>query len=349
MAIEYQLHPAVGIARVGNSPTSFYLAPEAIGGLPLECDEYGNLRLSHGRPRPVERFKDETGRIRRQASPFRILLFDDSSSSTPARELSLADPDVASIEWTVHLANKKAVWYPFSVEAGSLMFPNNSYADRGISPRNQDVTGRDKRQKLIIDPGPRTIAGAQRKVSVSRQNIPSDYKFGSFPDAKRPYAIEQLGDLVTDEKGRLSVLGGFGHCCGSTPMVGFFEGAGWYDDVSDGPVNCNIVLKNGRAITLSAWVIVAPPKFAPELVNVVTLDDIMYDVGVRYLDYRPDLYQRTHGWNPQFKANYKTDVETIVRRMAGYQWVANVPFMATCAAPRFDLADPSPANRPNRE
>lgn len=349
MAMQYQLHPAVGVARVGNSPDSFYLAPEAIGALPVECDEYGNPQLLEGKPTPVERFKDKADRIRRQASRFRIFGFDDSDPSGPGRELSLADPAVASIEWTVHLANKKAVWYPFSIQAGNLMLPHNSYTDRHIDPRNQDVTGTKQRQKLIIDPGPRSIAGAQRKVPVSRHNIPPDYAFGSFPEAEHPYAIEQLGDLVTDAQGRLVILGGFGHCCGETPMLGFFEGAGWYDDVSDGPVTCKILMKNGQTIALHAWVIVAAPKFAPEVVNVVTLDDIMYDVAVRYLDYQPDLYQRTGGWNPDFQASCRRDVEPLVRRMARYQWVANVPFMATCAAPRFDLSDPSPANRPNRE
>lgn len=349
MALRYQLHPAVGVARVGNSPDGFYLAPETIGGLPLECDDYGNPRLVEGKPKPVEQFKDEEGRIRRQASRFRISVFDDSDPSDPGCELSLSDADVVSIEWTVHLANKKAAWYPFSVQAGNLMLPHNSYQERDISPRNQTVTGTKERQKLIIDPGPRIISGAQCKVPVSRQNIPTDYAFGSFPTATHPYAVEQLGDLRTDAQGRLLILGGFGRCCGSTPIFGFFEGAGWYDDVSDGPVTCKVVLKNQKPVYLHAWVVVAAPKFAPELVNVVTLDDIMYDVAVRYLDHQPDLYRRTGGWNPDFKASYRGDVEPIVRRMARYHWAANVPFMATCAAPHFDLSDPSPANRHNRE
>ena len=88
MALRYQLHPALGVARIGNSPDSFYLAPEAIGALPVECDEHGNPRLVEGKPKPVEQFKDEEGRIRRQATRFRIFVFDDSKPSDPGREVS---------------------------------------------------------------------------------------------------------------------------------------------------------------------------------------------------------------------------------------------------------------------
>lgn len=31
----YKIHPAIGIARVGNSPIAFYLAPESTGTLPI--------------------------------------------------------------------------------------------------------------------------------------------------------------------------------------------------------------------------------------------------------------------------------------------------------------------------
>jgi len=38
MTIRYSIDPAVGVARVGNSPDEFYLEPERIGGLPTACD-----------------------------------------------------------------------------------------------------------------------------------------------------------------------------------------------------------------------------------------------------------------------------------------------------------------------
>ena len=45
MATIYRIHPAIGIARVGDSPDQFYLAPERIGDLPIACDEQGNADL----------------------------------------------------------------------------------------------------------------------------------------------------------------------------------------------------------------------------------------------------------------------------------------------------------------
>ena len=40
----YKIHPGIGIARLGNSDTEFYLAPETPAGLPQECDAQGNPR-----------------------------------------------------------------------------------------------------------------------------------------------------------------------------------------------------------------------------------------------------------------------------------------------------------------
>lgn len=37
-----RIHPSVGVARLGNSPEQFYLAPEKIGQLPFEADPFGN-------------------------------------------------------------------------------------------------------------------------------------------------------------------------------------------------------------------------------------------------------------------------------------------------------------------
>jgi hypothetical protein len=54
MASTFKIHPAIGLARVGNSPTAFYLAPETEGVLPIDCDADGNPIISiDGRPPPA--------------------------------------------------------------------------------------------------------------------------------------------------------------------------------------------------------------------------------------------------------------------------------------------------------
>ena len=51
----YKIHPAIGIARLGNSD-EFYLAPETTGGLPIACKPDGTV---DGPEHPVTQFKDD--------------------------------------------------------------------------------------------------------------------------------------------------------------------------------------------------------------------------------------------------------------------------------------------------
>ncbi|MGF7181867.1 LodA/GoxA family CTQ-dependent oxidase [Tunturiibacter psychrotolerans] len=160
MATHYSIGPSIGVARVGNSPDSFYVAPESINGLPTECNLDGILHVVDGLPVPVRKFKDAQGRIRRQAALFRIYRFEDGA---PAVEVTLADPTVQQISWSAHLANKKACWYNFAELQGNLLYgQDNSYDNQGIKRRNESESGPEKRKKLIIDPGPRNLTGARQ-------------------------------------------------------------------------------------------------------------------------------------------------------------------------------------------
>ena len=173
MPTRYDIHPSIGIARVGNSPDSFYVAPDAIGGLPFECDADGNRILVNGAPQTVRTFKDDRKRVRRQAAVFTIFAYEDDRH--PPRAVSLADADVERIEWTAHLANKKAAWYQNQELDGDLMLGNaNSYAKRHVPFRNAHVTGEERRQALIIDPGPRTVRGILRIEGVAAARLTED-------------------------------------------------------------------------------------------------------------------------------------------------------------------------------
>lgn len=372
----YQVHPAVGVARLGNSREEFYLEPEAIGGLPIECDRNGNPRIENGRPVLTKKFKDAEGRIKRQGAQFRIYAFDSNDPNDPGREVTLDDPEVESIEWTVHLANKKAVWYNNDQFIGNTYLaadPNavtehaNYYPPPNTPPspvvdaslRNWNVGlepgggHRDdtRRKELIIDPGPRTVSRPGVHQKFSRDTIPADYKHGSFPKhADRvPYEIDTLGEMMMANNGRLVVLGGFGHAGGQAPIATYTGADTWFDDISDGPVWCRLKLKGqAEPIELTAWTLVGSPKYAPELRNISTLDDIMFDVGVRFYDLVPDLY-RNGAYNPNYVANYDRDVQPIFDRIGDYIWVANVQSMVAFINPRFNGRDASEANRRNRE
>jgi L-Lysine epsilon oxidase N-terminal/L-lysine epsilon oxidase C-terminal domain len=380
MAFRYSIHPSIGIARVGNSGFSgsgknslgeFYLEPEEIGGLPIECDQQGNSLN-----RAVTQFKDDEGKIKRQAARFRIFKFDDEKPGDPGMEVTVRDKDVKSIEWTAHIANKKGAWWNFAELQGNLMLGDweqikvrgrnvwrntNSYescmarhSDSTVSMRNSSVTDEAARQKLIIDPGPRSVRGpSQKPVEFSRDNIPKNYPHGSFPDASavtQGWPINTLGAILTDDAGRLLVLGGYGLSGGNQPITSYAGADSWNDDISDGPVYCTLTLKNGDVLKLDAWVTVGSPKYAPELVNIVTLDDIMFDVGVRFFDLVPAMYDgKKQTWNKNYTANYKRDIEPIIRRPMDSMWVSNVPSMAPFFAPPFNPQDNSESNRENRE
>src|ERR1044072_7221037 len=120
MAItEVRIHPAIGIARVGNSDSDFFIGPEK----------------RWDRAPPARGYKDAQCRIKRQAARFRIFGYD---NSVPV-ELTAAN---AKIEWTVHLVNRKAV---------GPGFPSGGTRNAGFSGPDRDA--------LIIDPGSRTLDG----------------------------------------------------------------------------------------------------------------------------------------------------------------------------------------------
>jgi len=330
------IHPSIGIARLGNSPTEICLSPDSIGGLPYDSDNFGN------KIGPITSFKDSIGRVKRQGQPFKILTDD-------GEELNLDSPNVASITWTVHLANKKAEWYQYSELQGNLLYgEENSYENQNIPKRNPENT--TDRQNLFIDPGPRSIFGRQQSIGFDVSNVPEGYP-AQYPntDPKYGVGITTLGNLVTDDQGRLVVLGGFGNAGGDLPLISYGGSSTWHDDISDGPVYCLISFNDGTApISLSAWCIVGSPDFAPEIVNISNLSDTMFDVGVRCFNLVPELYSNGQ-YNQSFTANFKRDILPIINRISRYQWVANVQPMMAFASYQFDYSDASADNLQNRQ
>lgn len=343
MTYSYVLSPSIGVARLGNSRDEFYLAPIKIGGLPRECDSYGNETKQ-----AFTVFKDQSGRVKRQAQDFRIFR---TQNNRDFEEITLATEGVQSIEWTVHLANKKAAWYQFKELQGNLLLgEDNSYANQKVPLRNAKTTRTEDRRKLIIDPGPRTVSGKNQSQEVGRYNIPPDYKFGSFPNPRPKYGwpIDSLGTLKTDSEGRLLVLGAYGNAGGDTQIEGYGGADAWFDDTADGPIFATVKLATGDSIQLSGWVICASPDFAPEIVNISTLDDTMFDVAVRHFNLVPELYSNGQ-WQQDFAVNYQRDILPLIQRISRYQWVSNVQPMSAFYSASFDFGDPSERNAVNRK
>ncbi|MCE3603887.1 LodA/GoxA family CTQ-dependent oxidase [Massilia sp. P8910] len=147
-AIAYcRIHPGLGIARVGNSPDGYYCGPESPGEV---VDPPGG-------------YKDADGRIKRQAARFRIYAYD--ANDQPIRELTAVE---ASITWTVHLANRKAVNNMFLGRFWQSQYPDFYEKNPHAPPlRNQQIPGGSpERERLVIDPGPRSISGTDPGVRV---------------------------------------------------------------------------------------------------------------------------------------------------------------------------------------
>ncbi len=192
LAHRYEIHPSVGVARVGSSPESFYLAPEMIGGQPIACDEQGNPILVDGVPQPVTQFKDEQGRIKRQAALFRIYRYDDAR---PGEGIAVTadQADVVKLEWTAHLANKKAIWYQFAELEGDLMLGDvkngrntNSYQACGVPLRNASTIDGNERRKADHRPWPTRAGQAKRIGELLAREYPARLYLWRVPAAAQP-------------------------------------------------------------------------------------------------------------------------------------------------------------------
>jgi L-Lysine epsilon oxidase N-terminal/L-lysine epsilon oxidase C-terminal domain len=267
----YKIHPAIGVARIGNSPSAFFIGPEVPGRPPEGDATVGST---------VPPFKDG-GKIKRQGARFRVWRYDDDGKGKykPVEEKTLDSKDVEWIRWTVHLANKKAAFFQFNGLLGDVV-----YGPSGVTPkrRNASVT---HPKHLWIDPGERRIKGRNKKVEILKGNAPVG-QTERWPLTPPTPAIDRLGEVRTDGAGRLIVLGGLG-VIGSVPgaaaIGSYANNDGWYDDVSDGPVNATIKIKGiSRPIpAVGAWCLCGPPSFSPFARNVVSLWDTLFDLAAR--------------------------------------------------------------------
>ena len=273
------IHPAIGIARVGNSQDGFFLGPE----------------VPEVAPNPGT-FKDSQGAVKRQAARFRLYGLD--RQGQVVKELTAADGEIT---WFAHLANKKAAWYQFQLALDCPEARQWPQSLQQSSRRNATYTG-GTRNQLVIDPGQREISGTNIEGG--------QYKFDSGSFLGNPV---YLGELRTDENGRLIILGGRGHS--GTPLpnnraTAFGNNDGWHDDVSDGPVRASIKLGEKTLWATPAWVVVAPPAFAPGIQAVVTLYDIAYQANL----------DAGRG-NPHRSVSFTRDIYPILQRLTRLQWV----------------------------
>lgn len=298
-----KIFPSIGIMRVGNSPDEYFIGPEIPGHYEL----------------PAGGFKDAQCRIKRQAARFRLYGYDNEGS----KPIEITDQNAAQIKWTVKLANKKASWeciHPKGDDIGKL--------------RNEWYTNiiKGDRDDLNIKPSPHSLTGANQG--------PVKFDDGKFLKKENGKYVKGetvlLGEMLTDEIGRLLVLGGLGKSGGVEPegVTGYpqfestYNSPGWFDDIADGPVTAEVTLKNGKVFTeqdvLPAWVISAPPDYVPQMAHLTTFYDALRQTAL-------DQAQ-TKNWPDEMIKNLKApdqpsfteDVLPILQRVVDLFWVSDL-------------------------
>ncbi|NHZ81201.1 hypothetical protein F2P44_18250 [Massilia sp. CCM 8695] len=371
----FRIHPAVGVARVGNSE-EFVIAPETMAGAPIAPGQVlsGGLPIRAGSEADPVRsgdLRDAQGALKRQAARFRIFHYAPQASESWPRgdgtEVGIGTRieglTVTDIIWTVHLANKKA--NTFVLEETHL--PGiDGYAEGQLPPiRNaalplqQASHSTDKIailnlpervRKLTIDPGPRTIAGARASAVhfdkataasyydaasasvVALARYPMSFPGDAFARMDSPAGpIDTLGSLLTDERGRLLVVGGFGRASGwaqvaPTPLNDDVNNDQWFDDTSDGPVSATLVFDDGsHAVVHGAWVTTTDPAYAPQIPNIVSLWDDVYDCWVRKMALAPAIFNaKTGTYRSDYKPSFDDQLAPMFTSAALQQWTVNM-------------------------
>lgn len=238
-------------------------------------------------------YRDARGRLKRQAARFRIYGYD-----TAGQVVTELTADNADISWSVHVANKKGAWYDFDF---ALDLPEAATEESGR--RNSSIQG-SERNNLVIDPKPREISGR------SQESQPFDT--GTFLGAP-----VYLGELRTDEAGRLIFLGGRGKSASPLgySLTTFANNPGWHDDTSDGPVKA-VVKIAGRPVPVDpAWVVTGPPNYSPDIVSPQTMYDVVRNAISNLLIPK------------QKRPSFRKDILPLLRQCVDAQWV-NGGFMA---------------------
>jgi hypothetical protein len=141
----YEIHPSIGISRVGTSD-QFFLGPEP--GVP-----------------PPTTYRDQKGKLLRQAARFRIFA---CQRDARGRLIKATEVDAAraQVEWTVHLVNRKG--------DAEVFPPSPSRRDQAGKRRNARIANR---ADLVIDPGLRTLRGPGERAAFDggkflRKSVP---------------------------------------------------------------------------------------------------------------------------------------------------------------------------------
>jgi hypothetical protein len=366
----FRVHPTINFARLGTSK-EYYLSPDTNAGMPVAgSSTTGGLPIKPGTENQTidaSDIRDAEGNLKRQAARFRLFSYDlDGKDVYPGAATTqeivqgskLANGKVVKdIIWTVHVANKKSAAFAVVPLVGIDAYAGNNLPQLRNPQVYSDVNSTRRLSALVIDPGPRALAAsAKSKVHFDAKSTPSWSNNGAveelpsyqkyFPQGKlyEPAGkLDSLGEMLTDEQGRLLVLSGHGRTAAQydeygdpVPLTGDLNNASWFDDTSDGAVSATVVFEDGTyEEAFGAWVVCCDPSYAPQIRNVVSIWDDVYDVWIRELGLQPEIYEKG-SFNTDYKPAFGTMVKPVFRAALLQRWTVNLPPMAVRAHEAVD-------------
>jgi len=190
----------------------------------------------------------------------------------------------------------------------------NSKVQNWPNPEEPNYAYTDTRTKLIIDAGAQQIVG---------ETAPVVHLNGEFYGTHKTSTPVHLGDLHTDDHGRLIFVASDGHSWDinhpkyetpETPSA--FDNDDWIDPMCDGTVRVAVSSEGSRPIHYQvknhATIISAPPKFTNGPHCPTTLLDLIEDV-----------YEREKRAKPGYKVppvNYYEHIDPMFRGMYRNSW-----------------------------
>jgi hypothetical protein len=312
-----RIHPAIGIARVGNSEDEYFIGPE----------------LPYPTPQQLGFYKDPAGKLKRQAALFRIYAYD-----AKGRVLGEVTANDGTVAWTVHVANKKSGVVRLRRRA---RHPRSGRARRAVPDPQRRVHRRRPRaarhrSRTALDLGKGRRAGFVRHGRVRRD--------------------QGLSRRAAHRRGGTAAVPGRPRCQPSfqdeTMPVTFANNDGWHDDTSDGPVRAVVTIGDTTYDADPAWVVTAPPNYGPDLVTPQTLYDVLYDTFAG--GFLPAASAKS--WTPSFRNDILPLLQQMVDAqwvnagfLNAFGWEAPNDFTRADLIDRLSKPKPAHGDDPYRE
>ncbi|NGM87943.1 hypothetical protein G5B35_11565 [Parapusillimonas sp. SGNA-6] len=214
-----------------------------------------------------------------------------------------------------------------SGEAGAVVMKGDVFTgiDKGVLPgalRFEGFTPKDKSKDVEV------TYKAATGIELGQLRLDSEDRLLFVPAPGK-------GECVTTPKVALSnpsetVDPPNGPDNGQNPLTNqfaYFNVPGWWDDTCGGEIDVTLTLKDGTVLSTrdnvrsmadegtrnphaGAWIVTAPPKFAPHMMHVVSILDRVYEAF-------PEAYPHAGK-----KTNFYRDIYPIFAKAVNYGWVS---------------------------